>query len=275
MSVLLQISDTHFGTEQPDVVEAVVALAAQQRPDVVVLSGDITQRAQPAEFLAAKAFVSRLNAPVLTIPGNHDIALYDIVSRLTHPYARYAAVFGDDLEPVHSAEDLLVVCVNTSRRLRHKNGEVSEEQIDRVARLLTAATQQQLRVVVVHQPVAVTLDSDRTNLLRGHDAATKAWAAAGADLVMGGHIHLPYTLPFQGLARRLWAVQAGTAVSSRTRKGAPNSVNLLRWGGVSGAHADQTQTEAGNCCLIEQWDYAQAGRAFVCKAVTQVQPERV
>jgi 3',5'-cyclic AMP phosphodiesterase CpdA len=277
MSVLLQISDTHFGTEQPDVVEAVVALAAQQRPDVVVLSGDITQRAQPAEFRAAKAFVSRLGAPVLTIPGNHDIALYDIVSRLTHPYARYAAVFGDDLEPVHSAEDLLVVCVNTTRRLRHKNGEVSEEQIDRVARLLTAATPQQLRVVVVHQPVAVTLDSDQTNLLRGRDAATQAWAAAGADLVMGGHIHLPYTLPLEGLARRLWAVQAGTAVSSRTRKGAPNSVNLLRWGVASGASTGQaqTQTEPGDCCLIEQWDYAQADRAFVRKAVTQVQPERV
>ena len=91
MSVLLQISDTHFGTEQPQVVEALVALAAQQRPDVVVLSGDITQRARPAQFLAAKAFVDRLGAPVLAIPGNHDIALFDLWARLTGPYARYGA----------------------------------------------------------------------------------------------------------------------------------------------------------------------------------------
>jgi hypothetical protein len=78
MSVLLQISDTHFGTEQPPVVEALLALAAQQRPDLVVLSGDITQRARPAQFRAAKAFVDRLGAPVLAVPGNHDIALFDL-----------------------------------------------------------------------------------------------------------------------------------------------------------------------------------------------------
>lgn len=97
MSVLLQISDTHFGTEQPQVVEALVALAAQQRPVMVVLSGDITQRARPAQFRAAKVFVDRLGAPVLAIPGNHDIALFDLWARLTRPYACYAKVFGADL----------------------------------------------------------------------------------------------------------------------------------------------------------------------------------
>lgn len=142
MSVLLQISDTHFGTEQPQVVEALVALAAQQRPEVVVLSGDITQRARPAPFRAAKVFVDRLGAPVLTIPGNHDIALFDLWARLTHPYACYAKVFGADLEPVHSSPDLLVVGVNTTRKWRHKNGELSKAQIDRVAKLLTAASPQ-------------------------------------------------------------------------------------------------------------------------------------
>ena len=77
-------------------------------------------------------------------------------------------------------------------------------------------------MVVVHQPAAVTQARDRPNLLRGHRAATQAWSAAGADLVMGGHIHLPYTLALHGLARRLWLVQAGTAVSARTRPNAPN-----------------------------------------------------
>jgi predicted MPP superfamily phosphohydrolase len=125
MSILLQISDTHFGTEQPQVVEALLALAALQRPELVVLSGDITQRARPAQFRAAKAFVERLGAPVLAIPGNHDIPLFDLWTRLTRPYARYAKVFGADLEPVHSSPDLLLVGVNTTRAWRHKNGEVS------------------------------------------------------------------------------------------------------------------------------------------------------
>ena len=264
MSVLLQVSDTHFGTEQPHVVEALVKLAAQQRPDVVVLSGDITQRARPAQFRVAKAFVDRFGAPVLAIPGNHDIALFDLWARLTRPYARYAAVFGAELEPVYSTPDLMVVCVNTTRAWRHKHGEVSVRQIDRVARLLAGAGAAQLRVVVVHQPLAVKRAEDLPNRLRGHAAAQQRWAAAGADLVMGGHIHLPYVMALPGLARPMWAVQAGTAVSSRMRKGVPNSVNLLRWGVAS----------SSGLCLIEQWDYSAAERAFVRAGRTEIRPAR-
>lgn len=276
MSVLLQISDTHFGTERPQVVDALVALAAQERPEVVVLSGDITQRARPAQFRAAKTFIDRLGAPVLAIPGNHDIALFDLWARLTHPYARYVKVFGDDLEPVHSSQDLLVVGVNTTRAWRHRNGEVSSAQIERVAKLLTSASPRQLRVVVVHQPAAVIQAKDGTNLLRGRHAALRVWAAAGADLVLGGHIHLPYTLAQHGLARRLWVVQAGTAVSSRTRLEAPNSVNILRWGAAFGTSNEEAQhgTEAGEYCRIEQWDFARHDRVFVRTALTSVQPER-
>jgi 3',5'-cyclic AMP phosphodiesterase CpdA len=276
MSVVLQISDTHFGTEQPAVVEALVTLAARQRPDLVVLSGDITQRARPAQFQAAKAFVDRLGAPVLAIPGNHDIALFDLWARLTRPYARYTAAFGCELEPVHDTADLLVLGVNTTRAWRHKNGEVSPAQIDRVAQRLSAASVQQLRVVVVHQPVGVTQASDQANLLRGHRAATQAWSAAGADLVMGGHIHLPFTLALPDLARRLWAVQAGTAVSMRTRSGAPNSVNMLRWGEAcaGGIALSSAQADMRRCCLVEQWDFAPGDRGFVPAAVTPVYPER-
>lgn len=276
MSVLLQISDTHFGTEQPHVVAALLALAARQRPQLVVLSGDITQRAWPAQFRAAKAFIDQLGAPFLAIPGNHDIPLFDLWTRLTRPYAHYAKVFGTDLEPAYSSPDLLVLGVNTTRALRHKNGEVCMAQIDRIAQRLSAASPQQLRVVVVHQPMAVTAACDRRDLLRGHTAALRAWSAAGVDLVLGGHIHLPFTQAQQGLARRLWVVQAGTAVSSRTRPGVPNSVHILRWGEASGTHADESQTgaEAASCCLIEQWDFARQDRSFVRTAVTSVQPER-
>lgn len=276
MSVVLQISDTHFGTEQPQVVEALIHLAAQQRPNLVVLSGDITQRAKPAQFRSAKTFVNRLGAPVLAIPGNHDIALFDLWSRLTRPYARYAAAFGADLEPVHAALDMLVIGVNTTRAWRHKNGEVSAVQVERVAKLLATASPCQLRVVVTHQPAAVTQARDQTNLLRGYRAATQAWSAAGADLVMGGHIHLPYTLAVTGLTRRLWVVQAGTAVSSRTRPGTPNSVNILRWGQTPHTHADDAQTGSakGGHCIIERWDFAPDDAVFVCTAVTPVQPER-
>ena len=277
MSVLLQISDTHFGTEEPQVVEALTTLAVQQRPKLVVLSGDITQRTRPDQFRAAKSFVDRLGAPVLAIPGNHDIALFNLWARLTRPYARYAKEFGGDLEPVHSSQNLLVIGVNTTRAWRHKNGEVSAAQVHRVAQLLSEARPQQLRVVVVHQPAAVVQARDQPDLLRGYGQATRAWSAAGADLVMGGHIHLPYTLALPGLARRLWVVQAGTAVSSRTRPAVPNSVNILRWGEASGEWGDPAQPApgAGASCLIEQWDFARDAQTFVRTAVTAVRPERV
>jgi len=264
MSLVLQVSDTHFGTERPLVIEALVALARQQRPDLLVLSGDITQRARPAQFRAARALMDRLGAPLLAVPGNHDIPLFDLWTRLRRPYARHQAEFGPELEPVHDAPDLLVLGVNTTRAWRHKHGEVSALQIERVARRLEAAAAAQLRVVVVHQPVAVTRASDVVNRLRGHAVALPRWAAAGADLVLGGHIHLPYVLALPGLARPLWAVQAGTAVSARIREGLPNSVNLLRWGAHSTA----------DFCLVEQWDYSAAERAFVRAVVTQVRPAR-
>lgn len=276
MSVLLHLSDTHFGTERAQVVEALLALAARERPDLAVLSGDITQRARPAQFRAAKAFVDRLGAPVLAVPGNHDIALFDLWARTVQPYARYARAFGADLEPVHASRDLLVVGVNTTRAWRHKHGEVSPLQIDRVTALLRTARPRQLRVVVVHQPAAVCRPEDRRHLLRGHHAALRAWAAAGADLVLGGHIHLPYTLAPPGLARRLWVVQAGTAVSARTRPGFPNSVNIVRWhGGPGGRGADPPGEDAGRGdCVIERWDYAADADAFVRAVFTRLTPER-
>lgn len=264
MSTVLQISDPHFGTEQPTVVEALTALARQQLPDLLLLSGDITQRARPAQFRAARAFVDRLGVPVLAIPGNHDIPLLNVWARLRHPYGRHAALFGSDLEPIFSSDELKVVCVNTTRPWRHKHGEVSAAQIDRVARAFEGAGAAQLRVVVVHQPVAVTRAEDLPNLLRGHTAALKAWSATGVDLIVGGHIHLPYVVPLQGLARPMWAVQAGTSVSSRVRQGTPNSVNLLRWGG--GASSSR--------CRIEQWDFSAADQAFALARVTEVQPNR-
>jgi 3',5'-cyclic AMP phosphodiesterase CpdA len=264
MTVLLQVSDPHFGTELVTVVDALAALARQQRPDLVVLSGDITQRARPAQFRAARAFADRLGAPLLAVPGNHDIPLFNLWARLRRAHAHYKATFGADLEPVHRSPALLVVGVNTTRAWRHKDGEISPPQIEHVAALLEGAAPAQLRVVVVHQPIAVTRDEDRPNLLHGHDAALRRWAEAGADLVMGGHIHLPYVLELQGLARPIWAVQAGTAVSARVRTGVPNSVNLLRWG----------EDSRPGSCRVEQWDFSAGHQAFTCAKVTELRPAR-
>lgn len=268
MSVVMQISDTHFGTERPEVMRALIDLAQRMQPDLLVLSGDITQRAKPSQFKAAREFMDRLGAPMLAIPGNHDIALFNVAARLFWPYANFSRAFGVDLEAVHSCPNLLVLCVNTTRAHRHKHGEVSPAQIERVALRLKSASAQQLRVVAVHQPMAVQRPEDAVHRVRGHAAALQCWADAGADIVMGGHIHLPYVMQIPTLSRPVWAVQAGTAVSSRVRPGIPNSVNVLHWGG-----SEQADLPSGNL-RIEQWDFDGLNQKFSCVRVIQVKPSR-
>lgn len=257
MTLLIQISDPHFGTEQPAVAEALVQLVHQQRPDLAVLSGDLTQRATREQFRAARAFVDRLQAPaVLAIPGNHDIPLFNLWARAFTPYANHCRAFGAELEPEFESATLLAVAVNTTRRYRHKDGEISAAQIARVATRFARAAPGQVRIAVVHHPVRVTQPRDVTNLLHGHAEAVRAWALAGGDLVMGGHIHLPYVRALSGkgdaLPRRMWAVQAGTSVSARIRHEAPNSVNLIRCANEGGRRR----------CTIERWDYRPAVDAF-------------
>jgi 3',5'-cyclic AMP phosphodiesterase CpdA len=257
MPSLLHISDPHFGTEQPPVMEALFQLTQAQRPDVLVLSGDITQRARASQFSEAKAFCDRLKIPrMLALPGNHDIPLFNPFQRLFSPYARYLHAFGPDVESALQTPWLRVISVKTTRRWRHKNGEVSAAQIARVVADLQQAEPRQLCVVVVHQPVHVLRAEDEHDRLRGWEAAVRAWAAAGADIVMGGHIHLPYVSDLSshmaGLGRRIWCVQAGTALSTRVRQEAPNSVNLLRY-------------DAGSPplqCQLQRWDHVAATGRF-------------
>ncbi len=269
MTRLLQISDTHFGTEQPQVLKALLALAHDQRPDVLVLSGDITQRASADQFSKARNFCDDLAIPrMLTLPGNHDIPLFNLFARLFNPYKAYLQAFGPDLEPQLNTSSMCVLGVNTTRPWRHKNGEVSQEQIDRVSARLTQAQPHQLKVVVVHQPVHVLRDADKHDLLRGWELAVRDWSAAGADMVMGGHIHLPFVCELKagvkGLQRRMWCVQAGTAVSSRVRREAPNSVNLVRYDANHPALP----------CHVERWDFDAARECFKVAKATELRLDR-
>jgi 3',5'-cyclic AMP phosphodiesterase CpdA len=269
MQKLLQISDPHFGTVQPAVREALVRLAHGQRPDVLVLSGDITQRARPSQFRQAREFCDRLKIPhMLSVPGNHDIPLFNVYQRLFQPYAHYLRDFGPDVEACLHTPMVQVIGVKTTRRSQHKNGEVSGPQIDRVAALLKTAEVGQLRIVVVHQPVYVLRAEDEHDRLRGWKPAVHAWAAAGADLVMGGHIHLPYVSELSahvpGLGRRLWCVQAGTALSSRVRWESPNSVNLLCFDAVR----QPVQ------CHLQRWDYSSASSQFEMVNTTELVLDR-
>jgi 3',5'-cyclic AMP phosphodiesterase CpdA len=259
VSLLLHISDTHFGTEDAPVAAALLALAHDLRPDAVILSGDITQRARRSQFAAAREFCDALGARhLLALPGNHDIPLFNVFARVFSPYGGYAQAFGADLEPVLALPDVLVIGVNTTRAARHKDGEVSAAQVVRVMQRLEGAPRDQLRIVVTHQPACVLRPEDEHNRLHGGEAAVRAWSAAGADLVLGGHIHLPFVsdvcVRVQGVKRTMYCAQAGTALSLRVRHGTPNSVNVIRW--------DPPEAGAARHCVLERWDYDLADGRF-------------
>lgn len=237
---------------------ALAALVARIRPELAIVSGDITQRARQREFASAKRYFDALDIPAfLIIPGNHDIPLLNPVKRLFFPYRDYRNAFGAALEPVYQTDRLLALGIKTTRRYRHKDGEISGAQIKRSVQFLRQASPGQLKIVVTHQPVSVERRQDQKDRLHRGESALPYWAEAGADLILGGHIHWPYVLAlhekFPALKRRLWLVQAGTAVSSRIRHHADNSVNILYY----------RNTGAIRACRVERWDYKPAPVQFV------------
>lgn len=250
-SSLLQVSDPHFGTEVPRVVEALKALAGRLAPSVVVMSGDITQRATASQFRSASEFLRALEAPAcLVVPGNHDVPLVNLALRAFAPYARFRRAFGSELEPIHDEARLLVIGVNTVMPRWHQQGAISPRRAEQVSQRLRQAAPEQVRIVVCHHPVHVIRPEDDKNLLRGSADAVRQWVSAGADLILGGHIHLPYFRPlrqrFPDLPRAAWVAQAGTSVSARIRANIANSVNFIR----------PMETGKGLGCIVERWDFS-------------------
>ncbi|MCB1896437.1 MAG: metallophosphoesterase [Zoogloeaceae bacterium] len=258
MASLLHLSDPHFGTERERPMAALMEMLRGLTPEHIVISGDLTQRATADQFRRAAAFVERLGelAPAARLhltPGNHDLPVLDPLQRLLDPFAPFRAAFGRSPESVHEDPLLHLQVLNTVSPWRHKHGVLRREQVDRVVERLALASPRQLRMIVTHQPLAVARPDDRRDLLRGRQQALERWPPAGADLVLGGHIHLPYVARI-GNGRATWVVQAGTVVSSRIRHEAGNSFNLIRYAGGN--------TGARPSCAVERWDFCEQRGEF-------------
>ncbi|AHG63746.1 metallophosphoesterase family protein [Advenella mimigardefordensis] len=228
---ILQISDIHFGTVNANVLNALVHAVRQLSPALCVVSGDITQRATRSEFLAANAFLKTLPAPVLCIPGNHDIPLYALWTRFLNPYGRYRRYLHKEVEPLFESGSAMVIGVNTTTPFRHKRGIVTDAQIRRVVQLARENSAGKSVLVVAHHPFHVLDPADQEQLVENHEAAIRAWSAAGVDLILGGHIHMPFVYPltqrYPDLVHPMLVVQGGTTTSFRVRRHIPNSLNVL------------------------------------------------
>jgi 3',5'-cyclic AMP phosphodiesterase CpdA len=228
---IAHLSDFHFGEDEPLVTEDLVKSVHEEKPDLVVLSGDFTQRATRAQFEAARDFVNRLPEPKLVIPGNHDMPLWNIVARIFWPFAHYNRY----IEPLGVAgqsyrdEEMAVIGLNTARRFTGKNGRISKEQAERVRKFFSGLGERVTRVLVTHHPLGQADNEVFVDLAFGSRLALPEVVHAGTQMLLSGHHHrgLSGTIEETEDQEQALIVYAGTANSKRTRDGDGNAYNLI------------------------------------------------
>jgi len=187
-SRILHVSDLHVGARDDPILErALRELAEASEPSLVLASGDLTHRGRPDQHARAAALLRSLEAPVLAVPGNHDIP-YSLPARVVSPWARFEAEWGTT-EPVHDAPAVYAVGVNSVRPWRHQSGAVSDAALARVASRLADAPAGALRVVVLHHQLIGAPWRTRKRPVADRTRVLSLLVDAGADLVAGGHIH--------------------------------------------------------------------------------------
>jgi 3',5'-cyclic AMP phosphodiesterase CpdA len=231
---LAHISDLHLGTELPTLADALRADLHALAPALVVISGDLTQRARCRQFRDAAAYLASLPQPQLVIPGNHDVPLYDVLRRFLAPLARYRRFIARELDPVFETGELFVAGLNTARSLTWKSGRISVEQIDGLRRRL-AASRARYKVVVTHHPFIPPpiegAQQARIDLVGRAARAFDVLDAGGVDLLLAGHLHHGYSgdtrTHYPAAKRAIVSAQAGTAISHRVRSTHPNAYNVV------------------------------------------------
>ena len=225
MARLVHLSDLHFGAHDERLVEAVNWHVDHLKPDLVVISGDFTQRARTEQFREACEFLDGLRErghEVLGVPGNHDVPLYDVLRRFLSPLARYRRFIDDSLCPFIELPGVAVLGVNTARSLTFKDGRVNREQVAFIRDTFARTPSEIFRVLVTHHPLfELRVGNELTPAIGRQELALDAVEQSGVDLVLAGHNHHASSHSASDLVTRAGGalvVQAGTATSTRVRE---------------------------------------------------------
>ena len=233
MRIIVHLSDIHFGRVDPLLVQPLIDAVNQVKPDLVAVSGDLTQRARSHEFKQAREFLDALPRPQIVVPGNHDVPLYNVFARFLEPLKKYRKYITDDLFPFYHDDHIAVLGVNTARSLTVKGGRINEVQIEQMRERLCPLDDKLIKAIVTHHPFDLPEGHNERHLVGRARMAMKALASCGADLLLAGHLHVSHTTHsaerYKIEGHSALVVQAGTAASSRGR-GEANSFNVIRIG---------------------------------------------
>lgn len=233
MRTVAHLSDLHFGHVDHAVLEPLRRCIAALEPHVVVISGDLTQRAKPEQFREARRFLDTLPSPQIVVPGNHDVPLYNVFQRFFTPFAKFRRYISADLAPSFIDEEIAVVGVNTARSLVFKGGRINEEQVEYLRAKLCDLDESVSKLVVTHHPFDLPQGWDASDIVGRAPMAMQALARCGVDIFLAGHVHMSHagdtTARYKTGGHAALVVQAGTATSTRAR-GETNSFNALRVG---------------------------------------------
>jgi 3',5'-cyclic AMP phosphodiesterase CpdA len=252
LRTILHLSDLHFGRIAPSTLDPIVRAARDLRPDVVAISGDLTQRARRGQFRQAREFLDKLPGVLIAVPGNHDVPLYNVVARFASPLSNYRRFINEDVEPFYADSEIAIAGLNTAHSRTFKRGRITRHQIASLRERLCGRPKSVTRMVVTHHPIDLPETYHDRELVKQASDVMEALVACEADILLAGHLHTPYA---SGATERhrirghvALIVQAGTATSTRGR-GQPNSFNVLR--------VERPSVE------VHRYDWSSEGGAFL------------
>jgi 3',5'-cyclic AMP phosphodiesterase CpdA len=233
MVKIVHLSDLHFGTADPAITELVVNKVVEVAPAVVVVSGDLTQRARSREFIEARAFLDRLPEPQIIVPGNHDVPLYNVFDRFFRRLDKFGKYITADLRPTYIDDKVAIIGINTARSFTIKGGRINKGDISYIRSKFCGLHEEMLKVVVTHHPFDLPDGHSENDVVGRAGRAMPMISECGGDVFLAGHLHVSH---IETTAKRYkldngrlaLIIQAGTATSARMRN-EPHSFNVIEF----------------------------------------------